>query len=70
MPVTVPLYDGRVAQPIAQADRDPKTGLISKAEVAHVARLARLALTSDELERYTVQLGAVLSHAADIASLE
>jgi aspartyl-tRNA(Asn)/glutamyl-tRNA(Gln) amidotransferase subunit C len=39
-------------------------------EVAHVARLARLALTSEELERFTHQLGAVLEHASDVAALD
>ena len=43
---------------------------ISRADVAHVARLARLDLTDDELERFTGQLGAVLEHAADIAALD
>jgi aspartyl-tRNA(Asn)/glutamyl-tRNA(Gln) amidotransferase subunit C len=43
---------------------------ISKSDAAHVARLARLSLTDDELERYTTQLAAVLEHAADIASLD
>jgi aspartyl-tRNA(Asn)/glutamyl-tRNA(Gln) amidotransferase subunit C len=43
---------------------------ISRDDVAHVARLARLELTEDELERFTGQLGAVLEHAADIAALD
>ncbi len=43
---------------------------ITRDEVAHVARLARLALTDDELDTYTEQLGAVLGHAADVESLE
>ena len=43
---------------------------ISKNEEAHVARLARLALSEEELERYTTQLATVLEHAADIASLD
>ena len=43
---------------------------ISKEEVAHVARLARLSLTEDELERFTGQLEAVLEHARDVESLE
>jgi len=43
---------------------------ISAAQVAHVARLARLELTGDELERFTVQLGAVLAHAADVEALD
>jgi len=38
--------------------------------VAHVARLARLGLSQEELERYTTQLAAVLEHAADIAALD
>jgi len=43
---------------------------ISRADVAHVARLARLDLTDDELERFTEQLGAVLEHARDVEALD
>src|SRR4051812_46584076 len=43
---------------------------ISRDAAAHVAKLARLDLTDDELERFTGQLGAVLEHAADIAALD
>jgi aspartyl-tRNA(Asn)/glutamyl-tRNA(Gln) amidotransferase subunit C len=43
---------------------------ISRDDVAHVARLARLDVTDEEVERFTVQLGAVLEHAADIAALD
>ena len=43
---------------------------ISPDEVAYVARLARLTLTADELERFTEQLGAVLEHAQDVAALD
>ena len=43
---------------------------ISTADVVHVARLARLELSSDELERFTGQLAAVLDHAADVAALD
>ena len=43
---------------------------ISRDDVAHVARLARLDLTSDELERFTDQLGAVLEHARDVEALD
>ena len=35
-----------------------------------MARLSRLALTDDEIERLTVDLAAVLAHAADVASLD
>lgn len=43
---------------------------ISKEDVAHVARLARLTLTEEELDRFTGQLGAVLEHARDVESLD
>jgi aspartyl-tRNA(Asn)/glutamyl-tRNA(Gln) amidotransferase subunit C len=43
---------------------------ISKEDVAHVARLARLSLTEEELDRFTGQLGAVLEHARDVEALD
>lgn len=43
---------------------------ISRDDVAHVARLARLRLTDEELERFTGQLGAVLDHARDVDALD
>jgi aspartyl-tRNA(Asn)/glutamyl-tRNA(Gln) amidotransferase subunit C len=43
---------------------------ISRDDVAHVARLARLELTEEELGRFTEQLGAVLDHAADVEALD
>lgn len=43
---------------------------ISTEDVAHVARLARLSLSDDELERFTEQLGAILGHAADVDALD
>src|SRR3954465_5949869 len=42
---------------------------ISRDHGAHVARLARLELTADELELFTSQLAAVLDHAADVEAL-
>lgn len=39
-------------------------------DIAHVARLARLDLSPDELEGYKSQLGAILDHAAKVQSLE
>ncbi len=48
----------------------PMATRISAEEVAHVARLARLSLTPDELERFTEQLGAVLEHARDVEALD
>ncbi len=43
---------------------------ISRDDVAHVARLALLELTEDELSRYTEQLGAILEHATDVEALD
>jgi aspartyl-tRNA(Asn)/glutamyl-tRNA(Gln) amidotransferase subunit C len=43
---------------------------ISRDDVAHVARLARLDVTEEELDRFAVQLAAVLDHAADLAALD
>src|SRR3954453_17692509 len=43
---------------------------ISRDDVAHVAKLARLDLTDDELERFTEQLGAILEHAAEVEALD
>jgi aspartyl-tRNA(Asn)/glutamyl-tRNA(Gln) amidotransferase subunit C len=43
---------------------------ITRDDVAHVAALARLALTEEELDLFTGQLAEVLDHAADVASLD
>lgn len=43
---------------------------ITTEDVAHVAQLARLRLTDEELERYTGQLAAVLDHARDVEALD
>jgi aspartyl-tRNA(Asn)/glutamyl-tRNA(Gln) amidotransferase subunit C len=45
-------------------------GRISPADAAHVARLARLDLTEEELALFTEQLAAVLEHAADVEALD
>ncbi len=42
---------------------------ISRDDVAHVARLALLDLSDEELGMFTEQLAAVLDHAADVAAL-
>ena len=39
-------------------------------DIAHVARLARLALEADDLERYRSQLGVILDHAARVQELD
>jgi aspartyl-tRNA(Asn)/glutamyl-tRNA(Gln) amidotransferase subunit C len=38
--------------------------------VVHVAALARLALTDEEIDEFTGQLAAVLEHAADVSALD
>ncbi|MEN3223790.1 Asp-tRNA(Asn)/Glu-tRNA(Gln) amidotransferase subunit GatC [Mycolicibacterium porcinum] len=43
---------------------------ISRDEVAHLARLARLALTDDELNSYAGQLDAILGHVSQIQSVD
>ncbi|HLM65030.1 MAG TPA: Asp-tRNA(Asn)/Glu-tRNA(Gln) amidotransferase subunit GatC [Acidimicrobiales bacterium] len=43
---------------------------ITRDEVVHVARLARLELTADEVETFTDQLAKVLDHAADVEALD
>ena len=43
---------------------------LTRADVEHVARLARLALTDDELDHFTEQLGVILEHADQIAALD
>ncbi|OZG28624.1 Asp-tRNA(Asn)/Glu-tRNA(Gln) amidotransferase GatCAB subunit C [Williamsia sp. 1138] len=42
---------------------------ISRDEVAHLARLSRLALTDDELDHYAGQLDSILSHVATISEV-
>jgi aspartyl-tRNA(Asn)/glutamyl-tRNA(Gln) amidotransferase subunit C len=43
---------------------------ITRADVEHVATLARLALTDDEIEEFTEQLGVILDHAAQVSALD
>ncbi len=43
---------------------------LTRADVEHVAKLARLALSEEEIERFTDQLGAILEHAARVAALD
>ena len=43
---------------------------ISRDEVLHVARLARLALTDEEVERFRVQLSAILEAVGKVSELD
>ena len=46
------------------------TARISRDDVAHVAHLARLALSDQEIDLFAGQLAAVLEHAEDVAALD
>ena len=43
---------------------------ITREEVLHVARLARLELTDEEVERFTEQLSAILEAVAKVSELD
>ena len=43
---------------------------LSKKDVEHVARLARVALTEEEKEKFTVQLGNILEHIEKLKELD
>ena len=42
---------------------------ITRAEVSHLARLARLALTDDELDHFAVQLDVILASVATVSEV-
>jgi aspartyl-tRNA(Asn)/glutamyl-tRNA(Gln) amidotransferase subunit C len=44
--------------------------VLTRDDVLHVARLARLALTDAEVDEFTVQLAGILEHADDVARLD
>jgi aspartyl-tRNA(Asn)/glutamyl-tRNA(Gln) amidotransferase subunit C len=52
------------------SDGSSPEGTITRDDVAHVARLARLTLSDAELDRFTGQLAAVLDHARDVEALD
>lgn len=43
---------------------------LTTADVEHVARLARLALSDEEVESLTGELGSILEHAARVSALD
>ena len=43
---------------------------ISRDDVAHLARLARLALTDDELDSFSGQLDAILQHVSQVQAVD
>jgi aspartyl-tRNA(Asn)/glutamyl-tRNA(Gln) amidotransferase subunit C len=46
------------------------TARLTRADVEHVAKLARLELSDDELETFTEQLAGILDHANQVAALD
>jgi aspartyl-tRNA(Asn)/glutamyl-tRNA(Gln) amidotransferase subunit C len=49
---------------------DPGSSALRRDDVVHVARLARLALSEEELDRFTGQLASVLRHAQDLSQAD
>jgi aspartyl-tRNA(Asn)/glutamyl-tRNA(Gln) amidotransferase subunit C len=43
---------------------------VTREEVMYIARLARLDLTMEEIDRFTPQLNRVLEHAAELAEVD
>jgi aspartyl-tRNA(Asn)/glutamyl-tRNA(Gln) amidotransferase subunit C len=52
------------------SEKAPAPAPLSRDDVVHVARLARLELSDEEVDLFTAQLRTVLDHAADVASLD
>jgi aspartyl-tRNA(Asn)/glutamyl-tRNA(Gln) amidotransferase subunit C len=48
----------------------PGAARLTRADVEHVAKLARLELRDDELETFTEQLAGILEHANQVAALD
>ncbi|MCC6960431.1 MAG: Asp-tRNA(Asn)/Glu-tRNA(Gln) amidotransferase subunit GatC [Dehalococcoidia bacterium] len=43
---------------------------LTSEEVLHIARLARIALTEDDVQRFTAQLTAIVDHFAALAAVD
>ncbi len=43
---------------------------ITKEEVVHVANLARLSLTDEEIEKFGKQMSAILEHASEVSKID
>ena len=52
------------------SEKIPESPKITAADVRHVATLARLDVTDDEVELFASQLAAVLEHAEDVEALD
>ncbi len=47
----------------------PENAVISREQVAHLARLARLSLDEDELDHYSIQLADILTAVASVSQV-
>lgn len=54
---------------VRRPERGPRVPAISRDEVAHLARLSRLALTDAELDEFAGQLDSILSHVKTVAEV-
>jgi aspartyl-tRNA(Asn)/glutamyl-tRNA(Gln) amidotransferase subunit C len=61
---------GGSAAPGTLVDYPAPTMAISSDDVLHVARLARLRLTDDEVARMTEQLSTIIGHVEQLSSLD
>ncbi len=48
----------------------PESARITRADVEHVAMLARLALTDEEMDQLTGELRAIVDYAAEVSALD
>ena len=55
---------------MSEGEPSESSPALGRDEVAHVAKLARLELTEQELDTFTEQLASVLAHGADVAALD
>ena len=54
----------------APLQSSPMASRITPEEIRHVAKLARLALTDDEVVKLTHEVGAILEHVAQVEALD
>ena len=69
------MYPWHFGEPACPATLAARLGFalvsqISRDEVAHLARLARLALTDAELDSFAGQLDAILTHVSQVAAVD
>lgn len=70
MPPSTPGFDGGLGCLPAGSVGWALVSQISRDDVAHLARLARLALTDDELDGFAGQLDAILEHVSRIQAVD